>query len=248
MKMKAAFVCATLFASAASAQDCSMEQIASLSIAPQPDGTIAVPADVNGKHVLLAVAMQAPHTALNADYVRQAGMEALGTGVQLRQLGLGHFSFDDVGVATIASSPAGTAGVLGIDTLREYDVEIDFKSAKLNLFAKQHCTGNVVYWTNSYTVVPFSVDAGGRVVAQMALDGKPVSVAVSTAPGHLAMRSMSTPAAYKTLGIGAISLSNPQVASANDVDPGADMRIGLDDLKMLHLFFAFSENKLYVTP
>ena len=246
-KTAIAFACAILFATAASAQDCSLEQIASLPLTTLPSGAIAVPVNVNGNRVLLAVAIQSPRTALDAVYVHRMG-GGDSSGVTLRSLGIGKYTFNDVAVAQIADSEQGTAGVLGVDTLRGYDVEIDFKGEKLNLFTKQHCKGNVVYWTNSYTMVPFSVDASGQVVAQMTLDGKPVNVAISTAPGHLAMRSMSAQAAYKMLGIGGISLSNPQIAIAGDIDPGADIRIGLDDLKMLHLFFAFSENKLYVTP
>jgi hypothetical protein len=243
MKTIAAFIGAMLFATAAGAQDCSLDQIAALPITTLADGAIAVPLQLDNRHVLLEVALQAPHTAINADFARETG-----AGKTLWEMNMGTYRFGEVPVAQIAASAPGTAGVLGLDTLHEYDVELDFKNAQMKLFAKDHCPGNVVYWTNSYTVVPFSIDANGHIVAQMALDGKPVSVAVSTAPGHMAMRSMSTPVAYKTLGIGAISLSNPQVTQAGDVDPGAQMRIGLDDLKMLHLFFAFSENKLYVTP
>ncbi len=38
-----------------------------------------------------------------------------------------------------------------------YDVDFDFAVGKFNLFSKDHCDGQVVYWTRSpVAVVPFS--------------------------------------------------------------------------------------------
>jgi predicted aspartyl protease len=243
-KAAAVFICAVLFAGATQAQDCALDQLASLPITTLPGGAIAAPFEVNGKQVLLAISLQAPHTALSAAYAQQIGASGTGS-IDLYSFGFGKYTFEHETVDRIADSPDGTAGVLGADRLHRFDVEFDFKNAKMNLFAKSQCPGpGVVYWSNQYTIVPMQVGADGHVVAQVTLDGKPANVVLSTAPEHIAMR---TPEPVKALGIGALSLNNPQV-EAGDVAPGADARVGLDELKNLHLFFAFNENKLYATP
>jgi hypothetical protein len=240
-----AFAGAMLFAGAAAAQNCSLDQLVALPITTLPSGAIAVQLRVNGTRELFAVSLQAPHTAISTAFARDLG-QAAGNSAVISDFQIGAYHFGNVPVAQTSDTPDNTAGLLGVDTLHEYDVEFDFHDSQMILFAKSQCPGpGVVHWSKTYTVVPFSIDAQGHVVAQLTLDGKPASVEISTAPGHVAMRA---PRDVKALGIGAISLANPQISAATDLDPGADARIGLDDLKKLHLFFAFSENKLYVTP
>lgn len=232
--LAAAFAGAMLFASAAQAQDCSLDQLASLPITTLPNGAIAARFKVDDHSVLLAIALQSPHSGLTDG------------GSNAHAIMAGAVTFDDETLAATADAPAGTAGVLGMDMLRRFNVELDMRGGKLVLFAHPQCAGaGVVYWTNQYTVVPMHIDADGHVIAQLTLDGRPANVEISTGPGHLAMR---TPGAVKTIGIGAIALNNPQVEASNDIAPGADARVGLDALKNLHLFFAFGENKLYATP
>jgi hypothetical protein len=243
--LAAVFAGSILLATAAQAQDCAMDQLASLPITTLLSGAIAAPFEVNGRRVLLTISLQAPRTALNAAYAQQIGAGAGGS-VVLDSFGFGKYTFDHETVEVIANSPDGTAGVLGADRVRRFDVEFDFKNARMNLFAKSQCPGpGVVYWAKQYTVVPMQLDADGRVVAQMMLDGKPANVVLSTAPEHVAMR---TPEPVKTLGIGALSFNNPDVAASGDIAPGADARVGLYELKNLHLFLAFSGDKLYATP
>lgn len=242
--LAAVFAGSMLFAAAAQAQDCSLDQLASLPITTLSNGAIAAPFEVNGREVMLAISLQAPHTALNAGYAKQMGAAAGGS-VVLDSFGFGKFTFEHEAVDVVADSPFGTAGVLGADRLRHFDVEFDFRNAKMNLFAKSQCPGaGVVYWAKQYTVVPMHIGADGHVLAQVTLDGKPANAVLSTAPEHVAMR---TPEPVKALGLGALSFNNPDV-TAGDVAADADARVGLDELKNLHLFLAFSDNKLYATP
>jgi hypothetical protein len=239
------FAATILFSGAVRAQDCSLDQLAALPLTTLPSGAITAPFGVNGRPTPLTVALQSTHTGLSAAYAQQIGESGAGP-IDLNSLGFGKFSYDHDMVDRLADNADGTAGVMGIDRLRRFDVEFDFKNAKMVLFAKSQCPGpGFVYWTTQYTTVPMHIDADGHVIAQLTLDGRPVNAEISTAPGHLAMR---VPANVKALGIGAIALNNPQVTTASNIAPGADVRVGLDELKKLHLFFAFSENKLYVTP
>ena len=231
----AAFAGTMLLATAAQAQnDCPLDQLASLPITTLPGGAIAAPFKVDDRSVLLAIALQAPHSGL------------VGGVASAHSITAGNITFNGETVAAMTDAPAGSAGMIGMDLLRRFGVELDVQHATLLLFAHPQCPGpGVVHWTSQYTVVPMHIDADGHVIAQLTLDGRPANVELSTAPGHLAMRA---PGAVKALGIGAIALNNPQVVAANDIAPGADARIGLDELKNLHLFFSFGEGKLYVTP
>jgi hypothetical protein len=61
---------------------------------------------------------------------------------------------------------------------------------------------------------------------------------------------------FKTLSVNGVTISNPKI----DIDPGlldcrprrcyggSDVYLGTEELKYLHLFFAYSEGMLYVTP
>ncbi|HEY1836734.1 MAG: hypothetical protein WBQ17_11715 [Rhizomicrobium sp.] len=242
--LAAAFAGTMLFAGAAQAQDCALDELASLPITTLPGGAIAVPVKVNGTAELFAVSLQSPHTAVSTVFAHELG-QAAGNSATISDFQIGAYHFGDVSVAQTAETPADTAGVLGVDTLREYDVEFDFKNSQMILFVTSQCPGpGVVHWAKQYTVVPMHIDASGHLVAQLTLDAKPVNAVLSTAPEAVVMRA---PEPVKALSIGALSLNNPQVA-AGDVAPGAEVRVGLDELKNLHLFLAFSANKLYATP
>lgn len=227
---------AMLFATAAAAQDCALDQLGSLPVTTLPSGAIAAPFVVDGNSVLLAVSLQSPQSGLDAAHARDLP----------HAITLGKITFSGESMAAMADAPAGSSGVIGTDLLRRFSVELNMHDRQLVLFAHPQCPGpGAVYWTKQYTVVPMHIDGGGHVIAQLTLDGRPANVEISTGPGHLAMR---TPGAVKAIGVGAIALNNPQVDAATNIAPGADARIGIDELKNLHLFFAFSEGKLYVTP
>ena len=62
-----------------------------------------------------------------------------------------------------------------------YDIEIDFRAGKLNLFQTNQCRGHVVYWTHKpYAAVPMTINPDGHIAVQTILDGKPVSALLDT--------------------------------------------------------------------
>src|SRR5262249_34665990 len=72
-------------------------------------------------------------------------------------------------------------GILGADAMARYDVELDFASARLRLFARGYCAGRVIYWTHDpVAAVPFTRDNGNHMQIQIMLDGKPMLAAVDT--------------------------------------------------------------------
>jgi hypothetical protein len=62
-------------------------------------------------------------------------------------------------------------GIFGAAFLAAYDVELDLPHGKIRLFSQDHCKGQVVYWTQDYAALPFTVDASLHAVLQATLDG-----------------------------------------------------------------------------
>jgi hypothetical protein len=170
----------------------------------------------------------------------------------------------------------GAAGVIGSVLLGNVDAEFDFKNNNFNLYSQDHCPGAVVYWSDTATVVPFERNTIGEITLGMTLDGKPVKVQLEMA-SHARMGANIVKAlfgedakagqhAFKTLEIGGLTIQNPQIEFFADESMmrcdgrphamngkpyicygGADLYLGLGELKQLHLFFAFKEKKLYIT-
>ena len=63
------------------------------------------------------------------------------------------------------------AGVFGASFLAAYDLELDIPHGKIRLFTQDHCKGQVVYWTQDFAVVPFSVDEFLHITLEVNLDG-----------------------------------------------------------------------------
>jgi hypothetical protein len=72
-------------------------------------------------------------------------------------------------------------GVFGADYLSGYEVEIDPVGGRLNLFDHEHCPGRVVYWSNTWSVLPIHVDGDTRrITTPVELDGVPFDATIDT--------------------------------------------------------------------
>lgn len=205
----------------------------------------------------------------------------------------------------------GVEGILTLDRLAKNDLEFDFGSDMLNLFAPDHCAGKEVYWPTPATAVidirlqrtPIPADRrapdlrGLSVYVPVMLEGHEVRALLDTGATNSALRqdlaqtmfgltlgTPDTPSAgalngdtslktynhqFKSLRFGDVALSNIRLsiipdAMARNVPPTPsvfsrtrterdliaepEMILGMDVLRRLHLFIAFGERKLYVTP
>jgi hypothetical protein len=79
----------------------------------------------------------------------------------------------------------GADGVLAGDFLYNYDVDLDFANAKLNLFEHHPCAGHAVYWTQdsgAIATIPFEYGAKTHsIMVPIELDGHPLKAIVDTA-------------------------------------------------------------------
>jgi predicted aspartyl protease len=62
-------------------------------------------------------------------------------------------------------------GVFGEDYLNNYDIELDFKGKKVNLFSQDHCPGQVVYWAKSFVEIPFLLNQSNQIEMLINLEG-----------------------------------------------------------------------------
>jgi hypothetical protein len=62
-------------------------------------------------------------------------------------------------------------GGLGADFLSNFDIDFDLPHGKIALFSKDHCPGQVVYWTHDYVAIPFKLDDNNHIWFPTQLDG-----------------------------------------------------------------------------
>lgn len=110
------------------------------------------------------------------------GPDALGT-VQVHELSLGGAVIRNIPMyASGRSGSEQVAGLLGADFLSQFDIEFDLGKKVMRLFNPHDCKGDqVVYWANSYAMVPLVPPANpgggvvfdpGWVIAHVSLNGQ----------------------------------------------------------------------------
>lgn len=127
-------------------------------------------------------------------------------------------------------------GILGIDLLGRFDVELDLAHGKVNLFSQDHCKGQVIYWTHTAAVAAVAMKFRGQetFVIPMQLDGQDLDAMVSTGPlpllnGRVAQRTFglefefsSAPGSalpkhiFKTLSVDGLTITNPELSIYED--------------------------------
>ncbi len=155
-----------LQAAPALADDCTPKLISALDMIDEPDGRIAVAVGLGGAQHRLLIATTSPHSELFQAAVTAAGF---------RQSNLpdsksfDYFGGHAVGYATVEGLTLGSArggtvqvlvtpggyppdpevvGTLGADLLGNFDVELNFQTHRINLFASNPCDGKGVYWSS----------------------------------------------------------------------------------------------------
>jgi predicted aspartyl protease len=172
--------------------------------------------------------------------------------------------------------PAGADGTLSPDIMRHYDVDVDPAHGTISLFSPEHCPGQVVYWTKGgYIALPMSVVSNGHIEIPVVVDGKKfkaildtgavgsiISLDAAKALGITENSPELKPVTdnngrykvydypFKLLDFDGVTVSNPrlQVVSSDFLPRGIDMLIGVSILRRLHLYIAYDEEKLYITP
>jgi len=165
---------------------------------------------------------------------------------------------------------SGADGTLGPDILRNYDVEIDFARGSLSLVLPDRCAGADQAGS---TVIAMDVAQNGHVRIPVKIDGKTLIATLDTG-ATISVISMQAAALlsiypsspeltlvrdtgpyriyaypFQTLEIGGVSVKNPRIAIASDrflPELGADLVLGIDALRQMHVTIAYGQNRLYI--
>ncbi|HEY2067994.1 MAG TPA: pepsin/retropepsin-like aspartic protease family protein [Rhizomicrobium sp.] len=299
MKTRLAFaaLALALLPRLALADDCRLTQVTSLPITWSADRSILVPATIEDHDELLLIDTAGVYNLLAAQAaddlhlarraMNQQTHMTLGVNGKLMSEGaiahsfkLGNITADRMQFAIIPDTKMlreKAVGTLGPSVMANYDVEIDPANSRFNLFAQNHCPGQVVYWTRtSYASVPMRVDSFLHIIIPVELDGHTFEATVDTGSSEswiqydLAAGSFGWSAdsrdlthddpahpdspwyryGFKTLSLNGVDIRNPHIAVHKEPGSSGGMTpiiIGMDVLGKLHTFISYSDKTLYFT-
>ncbi len=251
---------------------CKVEEVASIP-ADFSRGVPIIEVGINGQTVNFLLSTGSNMTRINEAVVKrlalpevdfhQRALSANGTKEQLNAL-VQDFTIGKMAshtnTFTVSSKggdgSAGTiAGVMGLDYLGNYDIELDPTEHRVNLFSPIRCE-SAVYWWDDHFELPITLDSFGFPTVKVTLDGHQYSAVVSTNSLHStidiveAHRHLEVPDtiqisspesdtpeypiySFKDLVFGPITLRNPKIQliryKAVAVETGSHLRETLSD-------------------
>jgi predicted aspartyl protease len=248
-------------------------------------GRITVPVSINGTAKRMMVDTGAsdteisaavvtelnlkPHNSTNGGYLIGYGGRVDKQVVTIDEFGLGMMKGKDFSIFVL-SEPFDSAGLLGADFLRGFDVDLDFANARMRLIAPNKCSRKVYWTTADYGEVPFTLD-GNHISVDVKLDGQPIWAFLDTGAADTVMSLERATFAYdldrdklkrsrhypfKVLSFGEVDVGNPAIQLATDHESAfmgpyrsdLNMIIGMGVLRRLHLYIDYKEKKIYLTP
>jgi hypothetical protein len=243
------------------ADDCTPKLISALDMIDEPDGRIAVKVGLGGAQHRLLVATSNSHSELFQAAVTAAGFRQsnLPDNRSFEYFGGHAVGYATVDGMTLGSARGGTVqvlvtpggytpdpevvGTLAADLLGNFDVEVNFQTRRINLFASNPCDGKQVYWSSAPSELTMADNA---LTVPMTLDGKEVEVGMDTLAVGFAMHfntaralfglDTTSPAVrqiaqrgdggvyrhrFARLSAGVIDINNPGIALIGDPDAPA---------------------------
>jgi hypothetical protein len=202
---KMSLVCFALLAQgsvAAEVKDCGLKRYASIDLAGAADGYLLVPVTIQGTRAYMVLNMATPFSS-----VTQSAVDSLSLQVKPMATPFGRSTdkYPDMHMATATpfefggipfrtatfvvlppvrfreiSADAPVVGILAMDVLRGFDIELDAAHRKMNLFSQDHCPGHTVYWSAKYDSAPIRFGSLGEFYFPMELEGKKLETTLAT--------------------------------------------------------------------
>ncbi len=273
------------------------------------DNRDMIPVQINGKDLCFLFDTGGLTTMIGKGVAQDMKLPIMQGGLELYDL-LGNISRDQASISQFALGRlhgtdktfpvlpgSGIDGIISLNFMLPYDIDVDFGNDKLNFFSQDHCDGRVVYWTASaVAVLPITIRQSHMTVPVI-LDGHEWSAIIDTGASSstlrmdiaehsydLKMGTEDTPETgilngdkdlktyrhiFKTLTFGDISVGNARMTIIPDVVKrhgdtaqqvgnrarlvkdeivGPPMLIGMNVLRQLHIYMAFGERKMYISP
>jgi predicted aspartyl protease len=198
MKTAWAFAALTLLASSAWAADsCPPLQIVAQADIVSTDGSLLVPAKVNGLSTYMIIDTGGWYRQLSPTLVdklklsttkrRVGSIDITGrvtnTSTTVDDFEMGSFRAKN---ATFLVPKTGfgsedVGGVIGPQLFTSFDLDLDFEAKKISFILQDHCEGRVIYWqTPSYAIVPFVLTDEGHIRLPVELDGHKFTALLDT--------------------------------------------------------------------
>lgn len=210
-------VCAGLFPlvslGAAEAKSCPLTRYASVDLVMVGDSYLLVPVMIQGARAYMALNMASPFSSFTESGVHRlslatksmpfnvgvlAGKNKVQEMAAAKPFGFGGLQFKGVTFLVLPgfsfaenTADAPVVGVLGMDVLKDFDIELDTAHRKMNLFSPDHCPGHAVYWSTKYDSAPIRFGSLGEFYFPMELEGKKLETTLATSN---AMTTLSTDA------------------------------------------------------
>jgi hypothetical protein len=192
--------CALAVTSAALAEDkCPpLKIVSSVDLTIHKQGAIGVPVAIGQQKAMFLLSTGAAQSSISTALSEQLQLPTRHTGaVVVNQRGnfsdeiatakdfyIGNVHYGSVYLRLMIETPGpkGPQGILAADLFRNYDVELDFLAAKMNLISRDHCEGSAVYWpSKTIAKIPMRVTDDNRIVFKMTLDGHEVETSIDVA-------------------------------------------------------------------
>jgi predicted aspartyl protease len=175
-------------------ENCKLIRLAALPIAIR-HGHIVVDVKLNGRPFRFSVDTGGVFSAISSAAVKQLGLSThpIRDNIRIQDAGGGEANryarIETITIGTTrlenltlmeATLPDGEDGVIAPEILRNFDVDLDFDQNLLSLFKPHKCDDHVVYWTDDYATIPFSITEQGHIRLDVELDGKPLHAMLDT--------------------------------------------------------------------
>lgn len=195
--LAAALILLFVTAPALAEKDCHLHRVAALAMVPS-DYRVLVPASIDGKPLTMMIDTGSFVTTLTEDKAKELGLPVIRepdsqvayfggvairnftrvTGFQLGNLKAGHLDYPLMPAGFL---PEGENGILGMDFLANFDLDLDFAGGKVNLFRPHECEETVGYWTDQApSVIDFRRSEDLKIPVTVVLDGKKLDAIVDT--------------------------------------------------------------------
>lgn len=218
------------------------------------------------------------HPRQSAGMLVGMGLTKLNSYVTVKDFVIGHSHGKNFDFFVDDSSDNFADGTLAPEVLAVYDVDLDFGHGKFNLMSQDHCPGKVVYWANDAAVVPIQIKDRTHIRIPVTIDGKQIMATVDTGAhtSYITMRAAKryldvdekNPALklrgnlpvngmvglvynypFQSLSFGDVTVNHPHIEMVADKVWGEDdLLLGIGILRQLHLYIAYKEKKMYITP
>ena len=209
---------------------------------------------------------------------RGMGLRKLDSYVIVKDFSIGRTHGKDFDFYVDAFNSNFADGTLAPQVLAAYDLDLDFGHGKFNLISQDHCPGAGVYWADQAAVVPIEIKSGTHIRIPVTIDGKEIMAIVDTGAetsyitmraakrfldldeknpalklrGNIPVNGMTGPVynyPFKSLNFGNVVVNNPHIEMVGDKVWGDDdLLLGIGILRQLHVYIAYKEKKMYITP